>query len=121
MTEEPSTSQKLNPEDIGKLFMGTGVSGIIKVKYEECGQVSKDRSSLITHEGTHTREQSYVCRECGQSFSVKSNLITHQRTHTGEKPYVCRECGRSFSVMSNLIRHQRTHTGEKPYVCTECE
>ena len=110
MTEEPSTSQKLNPEDIGKLFMGTGVSGIIKVKYEECGQVSKDRSSLITHEGTHTREQSYVCRECGQSFSVKSSLIRLQRTHTGEKPYVYRECGQSFSQNSHLITHQRTHT-----------
>ncbi|MXQ99832.1 hypothetical protein E5288_WYG012325 [Bos mutus] len=28
MTEEPSTSQKLNPEDTGKLFMEAGVSGI---------------------------------------------------------------------------------------------
>ncbi|XP_068820523.1 LOW QUALITY PROTEIN: histone-lysine N-methyltransferase PRDM9-like [Capricornis sumatraensis] len=122
ITEEPSTSQKLNPEDTGKLLMGAGVSGIIKVKYGECGQGSKDRSSLITNQRTHTGEKLYVCRECGRSFSVKSNLIRHQRTHTGEKPYVCRECGRSFSVnnKSNLITHQRTHTGEKPYVCREC-
>ena len=41
ITEEPSTSQKPNPEDTGKLFMGAGVSGIIKVKYGECGQSSK--------------------------------------------------------------------------------
>ncbi|XP_068829769.1 LOW QUALITY PROTEIN: histone-lysine N-methyltransferase PRDM9-like [Capricornis sumatraensis] len=123
ITEEPSTSQKLNPEDTGKLLMGAGVSGIIKVKYGECGQGSKDRSSLITHQRTHTGEKPYVCRECGecgQSFSQKSVLIRHQRTHTGEKPYVCRECGRSFSNKSNLITHQRTHTGEKPYVCREC-
>ncbi|XDB53565.1 hypothetical protein AB1E18_007081 [Capra hircus] len=33
ITEEPSTSQKLNPEDTGKLLMGAGVSGIIKVKH----------------------------------------------------------------------------------------
>uniref|UniRef100_A0A8C6FW23 Histone-lysine N-methyltransferase PRDM9 n=1 Tax=Moschus moschiferus TaxID=68415 RepID=A0A8C6FW23_MOSMO len=122
ITEEPSTSQKLNPEDTGKLFMGAGVSGIMKVKYGECGQGSKDRSSLITHERTHTGEKPYVCRECGRSFSCKSTLIRHQRTHTGEKPYVCRECGRSFSDKSNLITHKRTHTGEKPYpyVCREC-
>ncbi|XP_069435439.1 histone-lysine N-methyltransferase PRDM9-like [Ovis canadensis] len=120
ITEEPSTSQKLNPEDTGKLLMGAGVSGVIKVKYGECGQGSKDRSSLITNQRTHTGEKPYVCRECGRSFGQKSNLITHQRTHTGEKPYVCRECGRSFSVKSHLITHQRTHTGEKPYVCREC-
>ena len=120
MTEEPGTSQKLNPEDTGKLLMGAGVSGIIKVKYRECGQGSKDRSSLITHERTHSGKKPHVCRECGQSFSQKSVLIRHQRTHTGEKPYVCRECGRSFCQKSHLITHQRTHTGEKPYVCREC-
>uniref|UniRef100_A0A4W2FSV2 Histone-lysine N-methyltransferase PRDM9 n=1 Tax=Bos indicus x Bos taurus TaxID=30522 RepID=A0A4W2FSV2_BOBOX len=120
ITEEPSTSQKPNPEDTGKLFMGAGVSGIIKVKYGECGQGSKDRSSLITNQRTHTGEKPYVCGECGQSFNQKSTLITHQRTHTGEKPYVCGECGRSFSRKDHLITHQRTHTGEKPYVCGEC-
>ena len=88
MTEEPSTSQKLNPEDTGKLFMGAGVSGIMRVKYGECGQGSKDRPSLTTHERAQAGEKPYVCRECGRSFRRKSTLIRHQRTHTGEKPYV---------------------------------
>ena len=91
ITEEPSTSQKLNPEDTGKLFMGAGVSGIIKVKYGECGQGSKDRSSLITHQRIQTGEKPYACRECGRNFSEKSPLIRPQRTHIGEKPFVCRE------------------------------
>ncbi|CAI9164372.1 unnamed protein product [Rangifer tarandus platyrhynchus] len=96
------------------------VSGIMRVTYGECGQGSKDRSSLTTHERTCTGEKPYVCKECGRSFRQKSALIIHQRTHTGEKPYVCRECGRSFRQKSALIIHQRTHTGEKPYVCGEC-
>ncbi|KAB0346055.1 hypothetical protein FD755_024298, partial [Muntiacus reevesi] len=120
MTDEPSTSQKLNPEDTGTLLTGALVSGIMRVTCRECGQGSKDRSSLITHERTHTGEKPFVCGQCGRSFHRKSHLITHQRIHTREKPYVCRDCGRSFSDKSNLISHRRTHTGEKPYVCGEC-
>ncbi|CAI9181595.1 unnamed protein product [Rangifer tarandus platyrhynchus] len=120
MKDEPSTSQKLNLEDTGTLLTGPGVSGMMRVTYGECGQGSKDKSSLITHERPHTGEKPYVCGECGRSFHRKSHLIRHQRTHTGEKPYVCGECGRSFSDKPNLISHKRTHTGEKPYACREC-
>ncbi|XP_017517700.3 histone-lysine N-methyltransferase PRDM7 [Manis javanica] len=115
---EASTDQKVNPEDTDKLFVGVGMS--VRVKYRRCGQGCTDRSNLIQHERTHTREKPYVCRECGRGFTQTSILIGHERTHTGEKPYVCRECGRGFTQTSILIRHERTHTGEKPYVCREC-
>ena len=100
--------------------MGAGVSGIIKVKYRECGQGSKDRSSLITHERTHRAEALCLRRVWAKLQSEVPLLVMHQRTHTGEKLYVCGECGKSFSQKSPLIRHQRTHTGKKPYVCREC-
>ena len=67
--DEPSTSQKLNPEDTATLLMGAGVSGIMRVTYRECGQGSKDRPSLTTHEKIHPGEKPYVCRECVRSFS----------------------------------------------------
>ena len=120
MTDKPSTSHKLNPEETGALLTVAGVSGIMRVRYGECGQGSKDRSSLPAHKRTHKGEKPYVCGECGRSFHRKSHLIRHQRTHTGERRYVCGECGRSFHHESNLISHQRTHTGEKPYGCAEC-
>lgn len=59
------------------ILVGEGVSRIIKVKYRGCGQGSKDRSGLIKHPRTHTREKPCVCRECGRDFSYKSRLIRH--------------------------------------------
>ncbi|XP_077346113.1 uncharacterized protein LOC143989713 [Lithobates pipiens] len=91
-----------------------------KFSCPECRKCFTAKSSLSTHQRSHTGEKPYSCPECGKCFSAKSNLYTHQRSHTGEKPYFCAECGKCFTAKSNLYTHQRSHTGEKPYSCPEC-
>ena len=71
MTDEPSTRQKLNPEDTGTLLTGAGVSGIMRVRYGECGQGSKDRSTLTAHKRTHTGEKPMFVGSVGKA-SVRS-------------------------------------------------
>ncbi|XP_060993699.1 histone-lysine N-methyltransferase PRDM9-like [Dama dama] len=62
MAEEPSTSQKLNPEDTGKLFMGAGVSGIIRVK-------------VITASGLQIQSQGSSSQPCPQQLCDMGKML----------------------------------------------
>ncbi|XP_056407160.1 oocyte zinc finger protein XlCOF6.1-like [Hyla sarda] len=86
----------------------------------ECGKCYTVKSSLVTHQMSHTGEKPFSCSLCRKGFTQKSDLVKHQRTHTGEKPFSCAECGKCFTEKSNLVKHQRIHTGEKLFSCSEC-
>ncbi|XP_077111809.1 gastrula zinc finger protein XlCGF66.1-like isoform X1 [Ranitomeya variabilis] len=81
---------------------------------------SKNNSTDMQNQTTHTQEKSFSCSECQKCFISKSNLVRHQRIHTKEKSYSCSECGKCFLRNSNLVEHQRIHTNEKPHSCSEC-
>eukprot|EP00057_Strongylocentrotus_purpuratus_P016715 XP_011671189.1 PREDICTED: zinc finger protein 271-like [Strongylocentrotus purpuratus] len=111
-----------------------------------CKRAFKTKSTLDSHIGTMTFENSYSCSHCSSTFRSKCSLTLHNRTHkyqcflcnkrfasldgrnthvkwhTGVKPHhECSYCSKKFSKKCHLDEHVRIHTGEKPYRCSYCE
>ena len=81
MAEEPSTSQKLNPEDTGKLFMEAGVSGITEgLKCTDAASVIIINESLNELKVTIDTTQSYPCTRKGKRSPPRT---TDRRTLYG--------------------------------------
>ncbi|XP_069469185.1 zinc finger protein 16-like isoform X2 [Ambystoma mexicanum] len=89
----------------------------------KCEIIFSCRSSLLSHQRTHTEGCPYTCSKCDKSFRYISTLYKHQTMHINptEKPYQCSECGERFEQTSSLAKHRRTHSIERPYKCYECE
>uniref|UniRef100_A0A8C8BAD9 C2H2-type domain-containing protein n=1 Tax=Otus sunia TaxID=257818 RepID=A0A8C8BAD9_9STRI len=91
-----------------------------KYMCEYCGNFLVLRTTLTSHQRTHTGEMPFECQDCGRSFVTSGGLLRHRRTHTKKKPFTCTTCGRIFSNSTDLIRHQQTQTGEGVYPCLHC-
>jgi uncharacterized C2H2 Zn-finger protein len=63
-------------------------------------------------------EKKEQCPNCPATFKQKSDLVRHLRTHTREKPFKCNECPRTFAQPSGLSVHLRTHGAEAD--CNRC-
>ena len=66
------------------------------------------------------KAKTHACSYCGKLFAQRSSVHTHERTHTGVRPYKCEYCGRDFIDCSTYTKHVRLHTGERPYSCDIC-
>ena len=76
-----------------------------------------DSSSLENHRDYHLRNRE--CCRCHKVLGNKSKLLTHHRSHTKELPYNCSLCSKSFAELSTLRKHEATH-GERNFRCDIC-
>ena len=88
---------------------------------ETCGKSFSQKSTLRSHERTHTNDRPFTCETCSRRFSQNSSLKRHERTHSKERPFPCETCGSHFSQKSNLRRHKHIHRGERQYEFNKCD
>ncbi|XP_040575377.1 zinc finger protein 711 [Lepeophtheirus salmonis] len=83
-----------------------------------CSKVLGNRSKLLTHHRSHTKELPYSCSYCSKKFSETSTLRKHEATH-GEKKFVCGDCGKSFVRKDYLVKHSHA-VHRQTYKCSRC-
>ena len=81
MTDKPSTSQKLNPEDTGTLLMRVDVSGIMRVMYREGGKAPRT-GQVSLHTRGHTQGRSPMFAGSVGKASVTGHISSYMRGHT---------------------------------------
>lgn len=82
-----------------------------------CDKEFHDASSLENHRNYHLNHRE--CCRCHKVLGNKSKLLTHHRSHTKELPYHCSLCAKSFAELSTLRKHEATH-GERNFRCDIC-
>eukprot|EP00096_Caligus_rogercresseyi_P015310 TRINITY_DN7760_c0_g1_i1.p1 TRINITY_DN7760_c0_g1~~TRINITY_DN7760_c0_g1_i1.p1 ORF type:complete len:372 (+),score=135.94 TRINITY_DN7760_c0_g1_i1:157-1272(+) len=83
-----------------------------------CSKVLGNRSKLLTHHRSHTKELPYPCHHCPKRFAESSTLRKHVATH-GEKKFTCNDCGKSFVRKDYLVKHVAAVHVET-YKCSRC-
>ena len=96
---------------------GTITSCTTTTKCLVCDSEFFDSSSLENHRDYHLRNRE--CCRCHKVLGNKSKLLTHHRSHTKELPYNCSLCSKSFAELSTLRKHEATH-GERNFRCDIC-
>eukprot|EP00095_Tigriopus_kingsejongensis_P005707 snap_masked-scaffold810_size94089-processed-gene-0.11 protein:Tk05707 transcript:snap_masked-scaffold810_size94089-processed-gene-0.11-mRNA-1 annotation:"zinc finger protein 674" len=82
-----------------------------------CHKVLGNKSKLLTHHRSHTKESPYECQLCGKRFSENSTLRKHEATH-GAKQFHCSFCDKAFARKDYLLKHVQTH--QQTFRCSEC-
>ena len=95
----------------------TGTTNSCTTKCLVCDSEFFDSSSLENHRDYHLRNRE--CCRCHKVLGNKSKLLTHHRSHTKELPYNCSLCSKSFAELSTLRKHEATH-GERNFRCDIC-
>ena len=93
------------------------LTGTCTTKCLVCDMEFFDSSSLENHRDYHLRNRE--CCRCHKVLGNKSKLLTHHRSHTKELPYNCSLCSKSFAELSTLRKHEATH-GERNFRCDIC-
>lgn len=93
------------------------LTGTTITKCLVCDMEFFDSSSLENHRDYHLRNRE--CCRCHKVLGNKSKLLTHHRSHTKELPYNCSLCSKSFAELSTLRKHEATH-GERNFRCDIC-
>lgn len=86
-------------------------------KCQVCDSEFFDSESLENHRNYHLNNRE--CCSCHKVLGNKSKLLTHHRSHTKELPYNCSLCSKSFAELSTLRKHEATH-GERNFRCDIC-
>ena len=83
-----------------------------------CQKVMGNKSKLLTHHRSHTKELPYACHVCEKRFAENSTLRKHEATH-GERNFRCDVCSKAFVRKDYLAKHMLTH--QQTYKCSQCD
>ncbi|XP_061821310.1 zinc finger Y-chromosomal protein 1-like [Nerophis lumbriciformis] len=123
-------------DEATRTSLEAGALAVVKLEDESsvcdvCGQVMKNKSSLIRHSFIHTGEKPFACHLCELRFNRRDNLRHHlSHVHPGgvarrerrrpKQTWLCDACGKTFRCRSALKTHEVIHLGVKPHHCNLC-
>ncbi|XP_020932050.1 zinc finger protein 705A-like isoform X6 [Sus scrofa] len=71
---------------------------------------SKDTSTIIPVQVSHTPEDPFECNDLGEDFIYSSTLSQHLLTHMEKIPCISKQCQKPLSDQSYLNQHKQIHT-----------